>query len=199
MDYSELPAPITFNTHTTPRRLTGLAAVASTVSEMVTLPSAPVKKNGLVPLVGNVNDNARIDALFSEIEKVNVKLDVVIVDLVKYNDIIMQGVAEVDSSVLVAPVTPVALDVTHTLMMRQYDEMRRAIASEQSKMRVHITSLAISMALLDFVMSIVVMCFVYVVVYRFKEPAVCESFPSVLPTMYDNMICCARMFTEDSS
>jgi hypothetical protein len=65
-------------------------------------------------------------------------------------------------------------------------------------MRVHIMSLAIAMAVFVFVMSIVVMYFVYVIVYRLKEPAVCESFTSVLPTMYDNMMCCARMFSEDS-
>ena len=189
MDYSDLPAPITFNTPTTPRRLTGLAAVTSTISEMVPLPSAPVQKNGLVPLVANV-------ALVAEIEKVNAKLDFVILELAKYNDIIKQGIADAEPVPVVAPV---ALDVTHTLMMRQYDEMRHAITSEQSKMRVHITSLAIAMAMFVFVMSIVVMIAVYVIVYRLKEPAVCESFPSVLPTMYDNMMCCARMFSEDSS
>jgi hypothetical protein len=174
MDYSELPAPITFNTPTTPHRVTGLSAVDSTISEMVPLPSAPVQKNGLVSLVANVNGNARIDALFSEIEKVNVNLDVVIVDLVKYNAIIIQGVEEVDSSVLVPPVAPVPLDVTHTLMMCQYDEMRRAIASEQSKMRVHIMSLVIDMVLFVFVTSIVVMVVVYVIVYTLKEPDMCE-------------------------
>jgi hypothetical protein len=173
MDHSDLPAPITFNTPTTPRRLTGLADVASTIGEMVPLPSAPVQKNGLVPLVANV-------ALVAEIEKVNAKLDVVIVELAKYNDIILQGVGEADVLAVVAPVAPVApvsLDVTHTLMMRQYDEMRRAIASEQSKTRVHITNLAIAMALFVFVMSIVVMVVVYVIVYRLKEPAVCDLSP----------------------
>ena len=182
MDHSLLPAPITFNTPTTSRRLTGLAAVASTIGEMVPLPSAPVQKNGLVPLVANV-------ALVAEIEKVNAKLDVVIVELAKYNDIIKQGIADAEP---VPAVAPVALDVTHTLAMH---EMRMILTTEQSQMRVYIRN----MALVVFVMSIVVMIAVYVIVYRLKEPAVCESFPSVLPTMYDNMMCCARMFSEDSS
>ena len=175
MDYSELPAPITFNTPTTPHRVTGLSAVDSTISEMVPLPSAPVQKNGLVPFVGNV-------ALLVEIEKVNAKLDFAILELAKYNDIIKQGIADAEP---VPAVAPVALDVTHTLAMHE--------------MRVYIRNLAIAMALVVFVMSIVVMIAVYVIVYRLKEPAVCESFPSVLPTMYDNMMCCARMFSEDSS
>ena len=186
MDHSLLPAPITFNTPTTSRRLTGLAAVASTIGEMVPLPSAPVQKNGLVPLVANV-------ALVAEIEKVNAKLDVVIVELAKYNDIIKQGIADAEP---VPAVAPVALDVTHTLAMH---EMRMILTTEQSQMRVYIRNLAIAMALVVFVMSIVVMIAVYAIVYRLKEPAVCESFPSVLPTMYDNMKCCARMFSEDSS
>ena len=185
MDHSLLPAPITFNTSTTPRRLTGLAAVSSTIGEMVPLPSAPVQKNGLVPLIGNV-------ALVAEIEKVNAKLDFVIVELAKYNDIIKQGIADAEPVPVVAPV---ALDVAHTLAMH---EMRMILTTEQSQMRVYMRNLAIAMALVVFVMSIVVMIAVYVIVYRLKEPAVCESFPSVLPTMYDNMKCCARMFSEDS-
>ena len=186
MDYSDLPAPITFNTPTTPRRLTGLLAVVSTISEMVPLPSAPVQKNGLVPFVGNV-------ALLVEIEKVNAKLDFAILELAKYNDIIKQGIVDAEP---VPAVAPVALDVTHTLAMH---EMRMILTTEQSQMRVYIKNLTIAMAVFVFVMSIVVMIAVYVIVYRLKEPAVCESFPSVLPTMYDNMMCCARMFSEDSS
>jgi hypothetical protein len=96
----------------------------------------------------------------------------------------------------VAPVAAVPLDVAHTLAMH---EMRMILTTEQSQMRVYMRNLAIAMALVVFVMSIVVMIAVYAIVYRLKEPAVCESFPSVLPTMYDNMKCCARMFSEDSS
>ena len=106
------------------------------------------------------------------------------------------GVASQDAPTpALVPVAPVALDVTHTLAMH---EMRMILTTEQSQMRVYIRNLAIAMALVVFAMSIVVMIAVYVIVYRLKEPAVCESFPSVLPTMYDNMMCCARMFSEDS-
>jgi hypothetical protein len=194
MDYSDLPAPITFNTPTTPRRLTGLAAVASTISEMVPLPSAPVQKNGLVPLVGKANgvsDNAKIDSLLVEVEKLSSKVGVVVAEIEKVS-VIMKAVGEADplavvADVLTPAVAPVSLDVTHTLMMRQYDEMRRAIASEQSKMRVYMRNLAIAMALFVFVMSIVVMIAVYVIVYRLKEPAVCESTASPVCQMSDEV------------
>jgi outer membrane murein-binding lipoprotein Lpp len=200
MDHSLLPAPITFNTPTTSRRLTGLAAVASTIGEMVPLPSAPVQKNGLVPLVGKANgvsDNAKIDSLLVEVEKLSSKVGVLVAEIEKVS-VIMNAVGDDALAVVadVAPVAPVPLDVAHTLAMH---EMRMILTTEQSQMRVYMRNLAIAMALVVFVMSIVVMIAVYAIVYRLKEPAVCESFPSVLPTMYDNMKCCARMFSEDSS
>jgi hypothetical protein len=97
---------------------------------------------------------------------------------------------------LTAPVPPVDIDVTHTLMMRQCDEMRRVMASEQEKTRVFIMNWAIFMVVFIFAMAIVVS---NVIVYMLKEPAVCESPAEALPTAYDNMMCCARMFSEDSS
>jgi hypothetical protein len=164
---------------------------------MVPLPSAPVQKNGLVPLVAKVNgvsDNAKIDSLLEEVEKLSSKVGVVVAEIEKVS-VIMKAVGEADALAPVAPVAPVPLDVAHTFAMH---EMRMVLTTEQSQMRVYIKNLAIAMALFVFVMSIVVMVVVYVIVYTLKEPAVCESFPSVLPTMYDNMMCCARMFTEDS-
>ena len=120
-------------------------------------------------------------ALVAEIEKVNVKLDFVILELAKYNDIIKQGIADAEP---VPDVAPVALDAAHTLAMH---EMRMILTTEQSQMRVYMRNLAIAMAMFVFVMSIVVMIAVYAIVYRLKEPAVCESTPSPVCQMSDEV------------
>jgi hypothetical protein len=180
--------PITTDFLNTPRRKVE-AAVGSKTSAMLALPAAPVEKNGLVPMTLVVKDNG---ALVVEVEKVNVKLDEV-------KAILMLGFAEVDSPAPVAEVDsavavpPVDMAVTHTLMMRQCDEMRRVMASEQEKTRVFIRNWAIFMVGFIFAMAIVVSN-----VYMLKEPAVCESPAEALPTVYDNMRCCARVFAKDT-
>ena len=90
---------------------------------MVPLPSAPVQKNGLVPLVAKVNgvsDNAKIDSLLVEVEKLSSKVGVVVAEIEKVS-VIMKAVGEADALAAVAPVTPVSSEVTHTLMMSKYD------------------------------------------------------------------------------
>jgi hypothetical protein len=130
---------------------------------MLALPAAPVEKKELVPMSLVVKDNG---ALVVEVEKVNVKLDEV-------KAILMLGFAEVDSPAPVAEVDsavavpPVDMAVTHTLMMRQCDEMRRVMASEQEKTRVFIMNWAIFMVVFIFAMAIVVF-------NMLKKPAVCE-------------------------
>jgi hypothetical protein len=87
------------------------------------------------------------------------------------------GVSDVPSlsdAPLTPPVPPVDLAVTHTLMMRQYDEMRRVMAGEQEKMRVYMKNWAVMMAVFVFLMTIIVVRHVHVTVYMLKEPAVCE-------------------------
>jgi hypothetical protein len=138
---------------TTPRRKVE-AVTDSNISVMLALPAAPVEKKELVPMSLVVKDNG---ALVVEVEKVNVKLDEV-------KAILMLGFAEVDSAVAVPPVD---IDVTHTLMMRQCDEMRRVMASEQEKTRVFIMNWAIFMVVFIFAMAIVVF-------NTLKKPAVCE-------------------------
>jgi hypothetical protein len=189
---------------TTPRRK--VEAAAEPVS------SAPVVKNTLLPMPLVVKDNGAVVVQVVEVEKLKVKMDEVIFEVKKLNEvifevkkineIIMVGVAEVDSSapvvevdsaVGVPPVPPVDMAVTHTLMMRQYDEMCRVMASEQEKTRVFIMNCAIFMVVFIFAMTIVVSH-----VYMLKEPAVCESPAEALPTVYDNMRCCARVFAKDT-
>jgi hypothetical protein len=185
------------NTPITPRRKAESAAGCN-ISEMLSLPSTPAGKKELVPMPLVVKDNG---ALVVEIEQVNVKLDEVISEVAKIKEIIMLGVAEVDSSVpvpLTPPVPVVDLAVTHTLMIRQYDEMRRVMAGEQEKMRDYMKKWAIMMAVFVFLMTIVVVSHVHVTVYTLKEPVVCESHAEALPTVYDNMMCCARVFAKDS-
>jgi hypothetical protein len=109
--------------------------------------------------------------------KILTKASAAVVDAVAHQAHQVLAVREVVADVAAVSYAPVSLDVTHTLMMRQYNEMRRAIASEESKTRVYMRNLAIAMALLVFVMSIVVMVVVYVIVYRLKEPAVCDLSP----------------------
>ena len=56
------------------------------------------------------------------------------------------------------------------------------------------------MALLVFVMSIVVMCFVYVIVYRLKEPAVCELSPPMFNlncTVVTDLVAKAKYFAGE--
>ena len=201
---SELPA-ITFTTPTTPRRPTGLSAAVSNVSEMsplppatgLRLPSTPVGryKNGLVPLVAN-------GALVAEVEKVKTELDCVISEVANIKEMVRLGLVEVNSPAPVVPVPAVQLDVTHTLMMRQYDEMRRVMACDQEKMRVFIKNLAIIMAVFVFLMTIVVVSHVHVLVYTLKdtlkEPAVCESPVTALVSEWDNWLSCARIFSKDA-
>ena len=166
--------PITTEFLNTPRRKAESAA-GSSVSEMIPLPSAPAVKNSLVPMPLVVNANV---ALVVEIEKVNVKLDLISKNLVEFEAVIMEGVGAVVPSVSVVPyvppVPPVDLAVTLTLMMCQYDEMRRAMACDQEKMRAFIRNRVIAMVVLIFVMTIVVVSHVHVLVYTLKEPAVCE-------------------------
>ena len=101
---------------------------------------------------------------------------------------------DLDVKLSVLTVPPVSLDATHTLMMRQYDEMRRVIATEQEKMRVFIKNWAIIMALFVFAMTIVVVSAVYVIVYMLKEPAVFESSPPVCNPYFD---CVAKFFAGE--
>jgi hypothetical protein len=175
---------------TTPRRKVE-AAAGSSNGNIMPVSSAPAVKNTLLPMSLVVKDNG---AVVVEIEKVNVKLDEV-------KAILMLGFAEVDSPAPVAEVDsavavpPVDMAVTHTLMMRQYNEMRRVMACEQEKTRVFIMNWAIFMVVFIFAMAIVVS---HVIVYMLKEPAVCESHAEALPTAYDNMMCCARVFAKDS-
>jgi hypothetical protein len=178
---------------TTPRRKAE-AAAGCNISEMMTFPSAPAGKKELVPMPVVVKDNG---ALVVEIEQVNVKLDVVIFEVAKIKEIIMLH-ADVDSSALVPftpPVPSVSFDMAHSLMMH---EMRMLLTTEQMQMRVFIRNWAIIMALFIFAMTIVVLSAVYVTMYMLKEPVVCESHAEALPTVYDNMMCCARVFAKDS-
>jgi hypothetical protein len=135
------------------------------------IPSAPVEKKELVPMSLVVNTNS---ALVVEMEKVNVKLDLLNKNLVEFEAVIMDGVGAVVPSVpvpevapLTAPVPAVDLDATNTLMMRQYDEMRRVMVGEQEKTRVFIMTWAIFMVVFIFAMAIVVF-------NMLKKPAVCE-------------------------
>ena len=95
-------------------------------SQMSPLPPATglrAPKNTVVPLVAN-------GALVVEVEKVKAELDCVISEVANIKEMVRLGLAEIDSSALVPLTPPVSLDVTHTLMMRQYHEMRRVIGSE---------------------------------------------------------------------
>jgi hypothetical protein len=116
---------------------------------------------------------------------------------------------DVEPVPVVPPVPPVDMAVTHTLMMGQCAEMRMVIASEQEKTRVFIRNWAIALAVVfACVMAVAVVSFVFVAVYMHKEPVVCEPLvcepvvceppAEALLSVYDNMICCARMFTKDS-
>jgi hypothetical protein len=169
--------PITADFLNTPRRKVD-STVGSKTSAMLALPTAPVEKKELVPMSLVVNTNS---ALVVEMEKVNVKLDLISKNLVEFEAVIMDGVGAVVPSVpvpevapLTAPVPPVDMAVTNTLMMRQYDEMRRVMASEQEKTRVYMKNWAVMMAVLVFLMTIIVVSHVHVIVYMLKEPAVCE-------------------------
>jgi hypothetical protein len=118
---------------------------------------------------------------------------------------------DVEPVPVVPPVPPVDMAVTHTLMMGQCAEMRQYIASEQEKTRVFIRKWALAVVFAC-VMAVAVVSFVFVAVYMHKEPVVCEPVvceplvcepvvceppAEALPSVYDNMMCCARMFTKD--
>jgi hypothetical protein len=95
---------------------------------------------------------------------------------------------------LTPPVPPVDVAVTHTLMMRQYDEMRRVMASEQEKTRVYMKNWAVMMAVLVFLMTIIVVSHVHVIVYMLKEPVVFESSAPVCNPYFD---CIAKFLTRE--
>ena len=151
MEFTDAPAAVM---PMTPRRRTVPAAV-SNISDMQPLPSAPVDtpvtertyKNTVVPLVANVS-------LVAEIEKVNVKLDVVIVNLTKVNDIIMQGVGDPEPVEPPPPVPAPPVPTPVDNLAQILDEMRL----QQREMRKYIMNLA-------FVMTIVLVSAVYVIVY----------------------------------
>lgn len=107
------------------------------------------------------------------------------------------GVSDVPSlsdAPLTQSVPAVDLDVTHTLMMRQYDEMRMVMACDQEKMRAFIRNRAIAMAVLIFVMTIVVVSHVHVLVYTLTEPVVFESSAPVCTPYFD---CIAKFLARE--
>ena len=159
-------------------------------SQMSPLPPATglrPPKNTLVPLVAN-------GALVAEVEKVKVELDCVISEVANIKEMVRLGLVEVDSAVAVPPVPPVDLAVTLTLMMCQYDEMRRAMACDQEKMRAFIRNRAIAMVVLIFVMTIVVVSHVHVLVYTLTEPVVFESSAPVCTPYFD---CIAKFLARE--
>jgi hypothetical protein len=102
---------------------------------MVPLPSAPVQKNGLVPLVAKVNgvsDNAKIDSLLEEVEKLSSKVGVVVAEIEKVS-VIMKAVGEADALAPVAPVAPVPLDVAHTFAMHEMRMVLTTVHQERAR------------------------------------------------------------------
>jgi hypothetical protein len=67
------------------------------------------EKNTLVPLFANGSDNAKIDSLLVEVEKLSSKVGVVVAEIEKVS-VIMKAVGEADAPVTVAPVAPVVPD-----------------------------------------------------------------------------------------
>ncbi len=169
MDFTDTPAPIL---PITPRR----SIVLTLVSE-----------------VNGVSDNAKIDSLLMEVEKFSSKVGVVVAEIEKVS-VIMKAVGEADALAVVTAMAPLSSEVTHTLMMIKYDEMHLAIASEQSKMRVHITNLAIAMTLFILLMFFVVLVVVYVTVDYIPPVGQCPA--AALPTVWDDTMCCTRMFAK---
>jgi hypothetical protein len=127
----------------------------------------------LVPLVANV-------ALVVEIEKVNVKLDVVIVNLAKVNDIIMQGVGDAEP-VPVVPSVPSASLVSELIEtgILLHDEIRNQARKTRDCME------KCSAVVILFITVLFMIHKLYTPVCSIKEPAVCESTPSQVCQMSD--------------
>jgi hypothetical protein len=156
---------------------------------MVSLPSAPVQKNGLVPLVANV-------ALVVEIEKVNAKLDVVIVNLAKINDIILQGVGDADP-VPVVPSVPSASLVSE--LMDTDIPLHEEIRNEARKTRDCMEKCSTVVILF---ITVMYMIHTHTVVSSIKEPVVCESFPPMFKpflncTVVTDWVMKAKFFTSE--
>jgi len=121
---------------------------------------------------------------------------------VEMRSFIERQAAEVDSAVAVPAVPPVDLAVTHTLMMRQYNEMRRVIASEHEKTRwftAQCTMVVLLFIVAHFVLNYVHSLWTPVCAMAPPVPPVCvPGRDTALPSMWDNYMSCARIFTKDT-